>query len=157
MRLMRCLRFNDIRWKRKCQYLPGGSHAQSAVDAYADKCALWNPEGDPAACEGVANRRDRCLRANIQGASMRSEDEDSGKRCSTTRETLEEDERSELTATWATVRDDSMWPGIDADRRDRVGAFLSAHVRAGPRESQEGRIQARQKWSVKTGQFFPCF
>ncbi len=58
-------------------------------------------------------------------------------------EPLEEDERSELTATWATVRDDSMWPGIDADRRDRVGAFLSAHVRAEPRESQEGRIQAR--------------
>ena len=68
---------------------------------------------------------------------------------------LEEDERSELTATWATVRDDSMWPGIDADRRDRVGAFLSAHVRAGPRESQEGRIQARpllrlvrRRWAV---------
>ena len=70
-------------------------------------------------------------------------------------EPLEEDERSELTATWATVRDDSMWPGIDADRRDRVGAFLSAHVRAGPRESQEGRIQARpllrlvrRRWAV---------
>ncbi len=58
-------------------------------------------------------------------------------------EPLEEDERSELAATWETVRDDSMWPGIDADRRDRVGAFLNAHVRAGPRESQEGRIQAR--------------
>ena len=70
-------------------------------------------------------------------------------------EPLKEDERSELTATWATVRDDSMWPGIDADRRDRVGAFLSAHVRAGPRESQEGRIQARpllrlvrRRWAV---------
>lgn len=58
-------------------------------------------------------------------------------------EPLEEDERSELTATWETVRDDPMWPGIDADRRDRVGAFLSAHVRAKPRESQERRIQVR--------------
>ena len=58
-------------------------------------------------------------------------------------EPLEEDERSELAATWETVRDASMWPGIDADRRDRVGAFLSAHVRAGPGAGQEGRIQAR--------------
>ena len=58
-------------------------------------------------------------------------------------EPLEEDERSELTATWETVRDDSMWPGIDEDRRDRTGAFLSAHVRAGSRKTQETRIQAR--------------
>ena len=58
-------------------------------------------------------------------------------------EPLEEDERSELTATWATVRNDSTWPGIDADRRDRIGAFLSAHVRAGSRESQKGGIQTR--------------
>ena len=56
---------------------------------------------------------------------------------------LEEDERSELAATWETVRNDSSWPGIDADRRNRTGAFLSAHIRAGLRESQEGRIQAR--------------
>ena len=56
---------------------------------------------------------------------------------------LEEDERSELAATWETVRNDSSWPGIDADRRDRTGAFLSAHVRAGSRAGQEGRIQAR--------------
>ena len=58
-------------------------------------------------------------------------------------EPLEEDERSELTATWATVRDDSSWPGIDEDRRDRIGAFLSAHVRAGSREIREERIQLR--------------
>lgn len=58
-------------------------------------------------------------------------------------EPLEEDERSELTATWETVRDDSMWPGIDKDRRDRTGAFLSAHVRAGSRKTQEARIRTR--------------
>ena len=58
-------------------------------------------------------------------------------------EPLGEDERSELTATWETVRDDPMWPGIDEDRRDRTGAFLSAHVRTGSRETRERRIQAR--------------
>ncbi|MXW64489.1 MAG: hypothetical protein F4Y00_06815 [Bacteroidetes bacterium SB0662_bin_6] len=58
-------------------------------------------------------------------------------------EPLEEDERSELTATWATVRDDSTWPGIDANRRDRIGAFLSAHARAGSREIREERIPLR--------------
>lgn len=70
-------------------------------------------------------------------------------------EPLEEDERSELAATWETVRNDSSWPGIDADRRDRTGAFLSAHVRARSRASQKGRIQARpllrlvrRRWAV---------
>ena len=58
-------------------------------------------------------------------------------------EPLQEDERSELAATWETVRDDPMWPGIDEDRRDRTGAFLSAHVRAKPRENRKGRIPAR--------------